>query len=97
VESDAASGAVPAKAGRLLTESRLPPPIFLTTKARQVFDVSGAGDTLVAVFSAAKQAGLSTGLAGELANIASGVVVSQVGTVPITLAALTEEINQLGL
>lgn len=97
VESDAASGTVPAKAGGLLTESRLPPPIFLPTKARQVFDVSGAGDTLVAVFSAAKQAGLSTGLAGELANIASGVVVSQVGTVPITLAALTEEINQLGL
>ncbi len=81
--------------GVCIVEQDSQTPLFLPTKARQVFDVSGAGDTLVAVFAAGKQAGLSTAVSGELANLAAGVVVSQVGTVPVTKSLLIHEIEQI--
>jgi D-beta-D-heptose 7-phosphate kinase/D-beta-D-heptose 1-phosphate adenosyltransferase len=71
------------------------PPIFLETVALEVFDVSGAGDTVTAVFAAALAAGASPAVAGDLANIAAGVVVSEVGTVAITLPKLKNEIERL--
>ncbi len=52
--------------------------------ARQVFDVSGAGDTVIAVLALALASGLPIETAVPLANIAAGIVVSKVGTVPIT-------------
>ncbi|WP_109488717.1 bifunctional D-glycero-beta-D-manno-heptose-7-phosphate kinase/D-glycero-beta-D-manno-heptose 1-phosphate adenylyltransferase HldE [Occallatibacter savannae] len=65
-------------------------------KARQVFDVSGAGDTVVAVLALSLASGLSPEIAIRLANVAAGVVVEKVGTVPIEkhefLAALTPEL-----
>jgi D-beta-D-heptose 7-phosphate kinase/D-beta-D-heptose 1-phosphate adenosyltransferase len=61
--------------------------------ARQVFDVSGAGDTVIATLSA----GLAVGLAREdalyLANVAAGIVVGKLGTVPITQAELLNELT----
>ncbi len=51
--------------------------------ARQVFDVSGAGDTVVAVVAAAMAARLPVEMAVHLANVAAGIVIGQVGTVPI--------------
>ena len=48
--------------------------------ARQVFDVSGAGDTVIATLTAAVAAGLGFGDAIHLANLAAGVVVGKVGT-----------------
>jgi len=48
--------------------------------ARDVFDVSGAGDTVVAVVSAALAAGSNLSTAARLANIAAGLVVGKVGT-----------------
>ena len=51
--------------------------------ARQVFDVSGAGDTVIATLALASASGLEMEAAIELANIAAGIVVSKVGTVPI--------------
>lgn len=80
--------------GVCIVENINPAPLFLPTKARQVFDVSGAGDALAAVFAACKHAGLSTAISGELANLAAGVVVSQVGTVPVTKALLEQAIEQ---
>lgn len=71
------------------------PPIFLDTVAQEVFDVSGAGDTVTALFSAAIATGASPALAGDLANIAAGVVVSEVGTVPVDLKRLQQEIVRL--
>lgn len=52
--------------------------------AKQVFDVSGAGDTVIATLAAGLMHGLGHGEALHLANIAAGVVVGKVGTVPIT-------------
>ena len=49
-------------------------------RAREVFDVSGAGDTVIAVLAAAMAAGASAPEAAQLANVAAGVVVGKVGT-----------------
>lgn len=65
--------------------------------ARQVFDVSGAGDTVIATLSLAIAAGLDPHAAIQLANVAAGIVVGKVGTVPISreelLVSLTPEIE----
>ena len=50
------------------------------TEAQEVYDVSGAGDTVIAVFSAAVAAGGDWKDAAMLANAAAGVVVGKVGT-----------------
>ncbi len=52
--------------------------------ARQVFDVSGAGDTVIAMLALSLASGLPIEAAVPLANVAAGIVVSKVGTVPIT-------------
>lgn len=63
--------------------------------AREVFDVSGAGDTVIAAFAAGLAAGLDHTDTAHLANLAAGVVVGKVGTAPITadelLAAISGE------
>ncbi|WP_263385133.1 bifunctional D-glycero-beta-D-manno-heptose-7-phosphate kinase/D-glycero-beta-D-manno-heptose 1-phosphate adenylyltransferase HldE [Granulicella arctica] len=62
-------------------------------RAREVFDVSGAGDTVIATLAASMAGGLHIHTAVELANLAAGIVVGKVGTVPIAqhelIAALT--------
>ena len=62
-------------------------------RAREVFDVSGAGDTVIATLAAALAGGLETKTAVDLANLAAGIVVGKIGTVPIMqhelIAALT--------
>ncbi|KAF0843547.1 D-alpha,beta-D-heptose 7-phosphate 1-kinase /D-beta-D-heptose 1-phosphate adenylyltransferase [Methylovorus glucosotrophus] len=52
--------------------------------AKQVFDVSGAGDTVIATLAAGMMHGLPPHQALQLANIAAGIVVGKVGTVPIS-------------
>lgn len=52
----------------------------IPARAREVFDVSGAGDTVVAVFAAALGAGLAPEDAARMANAAAGLVVGKVGT-----------------
>lgn len=59
-------------------------PIHLSTVARDVFDVSGAGDTVVAVLAASLAAGLPILQAMRLANHAAGIVVSKIGTASVT-------------
>ncbi len=81
--------------GLLLMTSPQDPGLFLDTIAREVFDVSGAGDAVTAVYTAALAAGASQAMAGDLANIAAGVVVSEVGTAPIRLEPLKQEIRRL--
>jgi D-beta-D-heptose 7-phosphate kinase/D-beta-D-heptose 1-phosphate adenosyltransferase len=61
-------------------------------RAREVFDVSGAGDTVIATLAASLAGGLEIETAVELANVAAGIVVGKVGTVPI---ARHELITQL--
>lgn len=60
----------------------------LATEAKEVFDVSGAGDTVVATLTAALAAGMNLESAAKLANQAAGVVVSHLGTAPIALEDL---------
>src|SRR5580698_5395211 len=60
------------------------PPVYHSpARAREVFDVSGAGDTVIATLTAGLAAGLQIESAVELANLAAGIVVGKVGTVPI--------------
>lgn len=64
------------------------PPHHIPTKARAVFDVSGAGDTAIALFTLAL-AGSATPLeAAEIANHASAVVVGKLGTATASRAEL---------
>ncbi len=62
--------------------------LHLGTTAQEVYDVSGAGDTVAAVLSLGLACGATPSQAGTLANLAAGVVVSEVGTVPIQLERL---------
>ena len=52
-------------------------------RAREVFDVSGAGDTVIATLAASLAGGLHIHTAVDLANLAAGIVVGKMGTVPI--------------
>ncbi len=61
---------------------------YIATAPREVFDVSGAGDTSIATFVACLASGASPLQAANIANEAGGVVVTHVGTVPITLCEL---------
>jgi len=63
----------------------------IPTAAREVFDVSGAGDTVIAVLSMALVANGSFEQSAQLANFAAGIVVGKVGTASVT----TEEILSL--
>jgi D-beta-D-heptose 7-phosphate kinase/D-beta-D-heptose 1-phosphate adenosyltransferase len=65
--------------GMLLKEAQAAPQ-HLTTRAREVFDVSGAGDTVVATTMLALASGGSFVEAAELANVAAGLVVAKLGT-----------------
>ncbi|MDP3088581.1 MAG: D-glycero-beta-D-manno-heptose-7-phosphate kinase [Methylotenera sp.] len=56
--------------------------------AKKVFDVSGAGDTVIATLAAGLVHGLNPHDALQLANIAAGIVVGKVGTVPVSQAEL---------
>lgn len=60
----------------------------LPALAREVYDVSGAGDTAIALFTLALAAGASAEEAAEISNHASGVVVGKAGTATLTPAEL---------
>lgn len=66
--------------------------IHIPAAAMQVFDVSGAGDTVIATLAAGLVHGLSHRQAFELANIAAGIVVGKVGTVPVNREELLAEL-----
>ena len=55
-------------------------PVFVETAAREVYDVTGAGDTVIATLAAALAAGATMLEAANLANHAAGIVVGKVGT-----------------
>jgi len=56
------------------------PLVSIPTKAKEVFDVSGAGDTVIAVYTLSLAAGASPVEAAETANYAAGIVVRKIGT-----------------
>jgi D-glycero-beta-D-manno-heptose-7-phosphate kinase len=73
--------------GMMLLE-RNQPPHHIPTEARQVFDVSGAGDTAIALFTLALCCEATPVEAAEIANHASAVVVAKLGTATVTPAEL---------
>lgn len=62
----------------------------IPTRAREVYDVSGAGDTAIALLTLALASGMSLHDAAEVANHASGIVVGKLGTATLTPAELAE-------
>ncbi len=68
--------------------------VEIETRSREVYDVSGAGDTVSAVFMLALTAGATPAEAAELANRAAGIVIGEVGTVAVTAAQLKEAVKE---
>jgi D-beta-D-heptose 7-phosphate kinase/D-beta-D-heptose 1-phosphate adenosyltransferase len=62
---------------------------------RQVFDVTGAGDTVLSVLALAAAAGASLGDAAALANTAAGVVVGKLGTASVTPEELLHALSDI--
>jgi D-beta-D-heptose 7-phosphate kinase/D-beta-D-heptose 1-phosphate adenosyltransferase len=69
-------------------------PVMIPTRAREVFDVSGAGDTVIAVALLSLSCGATHEEAASLANYAAGVVVGKVGTAPCTPGELLQSVGQ---
>jgi len=69
-------------------------PIHLPTETKEVYDVSGAGDTVVASFGLALSSGASLDEAANFANRAAGIKVGKVGTAPVYLKELREGLNE---
>lgn len=66
-------------------------PLFIKSIAREVFDVSGAGDTVIASIAAAVSCGIPFPKAAEISNVAAGIVVGKLGSQPINIRELEAE------
>jgi len=69
----------------------------LPAEAREVFDVTGAGDTVIAVAAAGVAAGLSMESAAALSNLAAGLVVRKLGVAAVTASELRLALHQRGM
>ena len=65
----------------------------IPARAREVFDVSGAGDTVIATMALAVGSGMSFGQSMRVANAAAGVVVAKLGTATADLGEVTRELQ----
>jgi D-beta-D-heptose 7-phosphate kinase/D-beta-D-heptose 1-phosphate adenosyltransferase len=65
-----------------------------TVNQQQVFDVSGAGDTVIATLAACMIAKMPIEASLNIANIAAGIVIGKLGTIPITHADLIKALNE---
>ena len=71
-------------------------PLFLSTQAREVFDVTGAGDTVIATLAGALASGQDLASAAALANLAAGLVVRKIGVASVTPGELRVSLHQRG-
>jgi D-beta-D-heptose 7-phosphate kinase/D-beta-D-heptose 1-phosphate adenosyltransferase len=69
--------------------SHADPPLHLAAHAKEVFDVTGAGDTVIAVLAAGLAVGMPLAEATALANLAAGLVVGKLGAASVTTGELT--------
>ena len=81
--------------GMLLVEADAPP-VFLSTQAREVFDVTGAGDTVIATLAGVLASGEDLASAAALANIAAGLVVRKIGVASVTPGEINASLHQRG-
>jgi rfaE bifunctional protein kinase chain/domain len=84
------------KEGMVLFE-RGQAPLEIKAESRQVYDVSGAGDTVLAVFGLLLATGIPMKDAAAIANKAAGIVVGKVGTATVSKDELTAVLNPLSL
>jgi D-beta-D-heptose 7-phosphate kinase/D-beta-D-heptose 1-phosphate adenosyltransferase len=86
--------------GMVLVSAGATSPVRIPSRAREVYDVSGAGDTVTAWVSAAAAAGATVLEAAYLANYAAGVEVAKAGVATVTpdevLAAYDQEHDRIG-
>lgn len=71
-------------------------PLFLSTRAREVFDVTGAGDTVIAVLAGALASGESLQEAASLSNLAAGLVVRKTGAAAVTPSEIRVALHRRG-
>lgn len=69
-------------------------PIHMPTRAREVFDVTGAGDTVIGVLACALAAGADLVQAAGIANLAAGIVVGKLGTAGVTPHELRRALHE---
>lgn len=69
-------------------------PVHIPTRAQQVFDVSGAGDTVISVFTLSLAAGARKKEAADLANHAAGIVVGKIGAASVTVDELIRSMKE---
>ncbi len=69
-------------------------PLHMSARARDVFDVTGAGDTVIATLATALAAGAGLPLATALANVAGGIVVGKLGTATVSAAELRRALHE---
>ncbi|MGI9212150.1 MAG: bifunctional D-glycero-beta-D-manno-heptose-7-phosphate kinase/D-glycero-beta-D-manno-heptose 1-phosphate adenylyltransferase HldE [Methylococcaceae bacterium] len=69
------------------------PPLHLPAHAKEVYDVTGAGDTVMAALAAALAIGTPLAEATRLANLAAGLVVAKLGTASVTREELAEAVS----
>lgn len=81
--------------GMSLVERRAPDLFHIPTRARHVYDVTGAGDTVIGTIAVTLAAKGTLRDAAFLSNIAAGIVVAEVGTVPIDVSKLREAVRDL--
>jgi D-beta-D-heptose 7-phosphate kinase/D-beta-D-heptose 1-phosphate adenosyltransferase len=70
-------------------------PVHIPTRAREVFDVTGAGDTVISTLAASLGAGVTLERAMVLSNLAAGVVVAKSGTASVSLRELENAIDEV--
>jgi D-beta-D-heptose 7-phosphate kinase / D-beta-D-heptose 1-phosphate adenosyltransferase len=75
---------------------RARPPLSVPAQAREVYDVTGAGDTVIAVLAAAHAAGASLADAARLANVAAGIVVGKLGTATVGADEIAARLGSAG-
>lgn len=71
-------------------------PELLSTRALEVYDVTGAGDTVIAVLAAALASGENPKSAAQLANLAAGLVVGKIGVASVTPSELRVALHRRG-
>ncbi|MDH3578522.1 MAG: bifunctional D-glycero-beta-D-manno-heptose-7-phosphate kinase/D-glycero-beta-D-manno-heptose 1-phosphate adenylyltransferase HldE [Gammaproteobacteria bacterium] len=81
--------------GMLLQEAGAEP-LFLSTQAREVYDVTGAGDTVIGTLAGALASGQDLASAAALANLAAGLVVRKIGVASVTPGELSVALHQRG-
>ena len=69
--------------------------VDIPTMARSVYDVTGAGDTAIAAFSAAVASGADLGTAAQLANLSAGIKVGKRGTACVDLDEIRASLNEV--